>query len=67
MSLAEAIESTSLATRQLASRQLKWFRRDPRVCWIDVALDEDGAWAAGERERVVEQALALLREHGDRL
>ncbi|WP_172121132.1 tRNA (adenosine(37)-N6)-dimethylallyltransferase MiaA [Actinomyces faecalis] len=61
MTTEEAIESTCLATRQLVSRQLKWFRRDPRVHWLDVVLDEDGAWAAGERERVVEQALALLR------
>ncbi|WP_159621844.1 tRNA (adenosine(37)-N6)-dimethylallyltransferase MiaA [Ruania rhizosphaerae] len=31
---AEAIESTALATRQLARRQRKWFRRDPRVTWL---------------------------------
>ncbi|QOR72124.1 tRNA (adenosine(37)-N6)-dimethylallyltransferase MiaA [Ruania alkalisoli] len=31
---AEAIESTALTTRQLARRQRKWFRRDPRVTWL---------------------------------
>ncbi|UFU04202.1 tRNA (adenosine(37)-N6)-dimethylallyltransferase MiaA [Ruania suaedae] len=31
---AEAIESTAVATRQLARRQRKWFRRDPRLTWL---------------------------------
>ncbi|BDA65195.1 tRNA dimethylallyltransferase [Actinomyces capricornis] len=31
----EAIARTVQATRTLASRQIKWFRRDPRVHWID--------------------------------
>lgn len=56
-----AVAQTAQATRQLASRQIKWFRRDPRVRWIDVALDQDGALAAGERERVTEAALGLVR------
>ena len=30
----EAAEAISLATRQLARRQEKWFRRDPRVRWL---------------------------------
>lgn len=30
----EAIADTARATRQLARRQRKWFRRDPRVHWI---------------------------------
>lgn len=32
--VAQAVAATGLATRQLARRQLKWFRRDPRVHWL---------------------------------
>ena len=56
MSVPEAIGSTALATRQLASRQIKWFRRDPRVQWIDVALTEEGRCTDAERSRVTRQA-----------
>jgi tRNA dimethylallyltransferase len=41
MSHAEAIVSTSLATRQYAKRQWTWFKRDQRIEWItraDAAL-----------------------------
>ncbi|MCS4484238.1 tRNA (adenosine(37)-N6)-dimethylallyltransferase MiaA [Gleimia sp. 6138-11-ORH1] len=31
----EAIEAVALATRQLVRRQMKWFRKDPRINWID--------------------------------
>lgn len=31
----EARESIALATTQLAKRQIKWFRADPRITWID--------------------------------
>lgn len=61
MSREEAVEATAAATRKLASRQIKWFRRDPRVHWIDVALEPGGAWAPGERERVTRRALELVR------
>jgi tRNA dimethylallyltransferase len=35
MSLDQARDAIVLATRRLARRQRKWFRRDPRVTWID--------------------------------
>ena len=35
-SLEEALERAIIATRQFARRQERWFRRDPRVTWIDV-------------------------------
>ena len=60
MSVPEAIASTALATRQLASRQIKWFRRDPRVRWIDVDLTEDGRCTDAERSRVTRQAWELV-------
>ncbi len=34
MTTPEAVADTARATRQLARRQVKWFRRDPRVHWI---------------------------------
>lgn len=60
MSVPEAVADTAGATRKLASRQLKWFRRDPRVHWLDVAAAE-GAWAPGERERVVAEAVRIVQ------
>jgi tRNA dimethylallyltransferase len=33
-SLDEAVAATAKRTRQLARRQLAWFRRDPRITWI---------------------------------
>jgi tRNA dimethylallyltransferase len=30
----EAREQTITATRRFARRQLAWFRRDPRICWL---------------------------------
>ncbi|MDO4899127.1 tRNA (adenosine(37)-N6)-dimethylallyltransferase MiaA [Actinomyces sp.] len=60
LTVPEAIADTAAATRKLASRQLKWFRRDPRVHWLDAAASDSG-WAPGERRRVVEQAARLVR------
>lgn len=36
ISLAEAVEQTFIATRQLSRRQIKWFRRDKRIHWLDM-------------------------------
>ena len=33
--LAEAIEQTKTATRRFARRQDGWFRKDPRIVWVD--------------------------------
>lgn len=38
-SLDEAVEQVVIRTRQFAVRQLRWFRRDPRVRWVDVEHD----------------------------
>ncbi len=43
LSLEEAVESTVRRTRQLARRQMVWFRRDPRIRWFPA--DERGAAA----------------------
>ena len=60
LSVDEAVASTALATRQLASRQIKWFRRDPRLHWIDVALTETGQCADSERSRFTRRAWELV-------
>ena len=38
-SLDEAVESTVVHTRQFAVRQERWFRRDPRIRWVDITAD----------------------------
>lgn len=37
--LDEAVAQVVVRTRQFAVRQERWFRRDPRVEWIDVTVD----------------------------
>ena len=38
-SLDQAIEATILRTQQFAVRQERWFRRDPRIRWVQVGKD----------------------------
>lgn len=40
---AEARASTVVRTRQFARRQETWFRRDPRIAWIDSTLGDTSA------------------------
>lgn len=37
--LAEAVATIVTRTRQFAVRQDRWFRRDPRIRWVDVTTD----------------------------
>lgn len=55
-SLDEAVEQVVVRTRQFAVRQLRWFGRDPRVQWIDVADDP-----VGEASPAVVAALSAPR------
>jgi tRNA dimethylallyltransferase len=41
--LDEAVDTIVLRTRQFAVRQIRWFRRDPRLVWFDA--DADGGVA----------------------
>lgn len=50
----EAISDTIVRTRQFARRQDTWFRRDPRIGWID--------GSAADPESNLEAALAILAE-----
>ncbi len=40
-SLEEAVEEAVRRTRRFARRQLRWFRRDPRITWVDVGDGTD--------------------------
>ena len=48
--LAEAVSQLKVAIHQFAKRQLTWFRRDPRIVWLD------------PDRSLVEQVLVLLGE-----
>ena len=62
MSEDEAVESIALATRQLARRQVKWLRPDPRVHWLDVeSFDSNEAVARHVVELTQREAEASLR------
>jgi tRNA dimethylallyltransferase len=55
--LDEARLETVKATRRFARRQESWFRRDPRVTWLDAS----GAAAADPTERLLAEALQHIR------
>jgi tRNA dimethylallyltransferase len=47
LSLPDAVALITTRTRQLARRQLTWFRREPDLIWIDVEPDESPTKTAG--------------------
>jgi tRNA dimethylallyltransferase len=49
LSLDEAIEQIKIATRQLARRQMKWFRRFERVTWLPGDQPVDALVSAASR------------------
>jgi tRNA dimethylallyltransferase len=49
LTLGDAVERTVTGTRRYARRQRAWFRRDPRITWVDAA-------APDVRDRVVATA-----------
>jgi tRNA dimethylallyltransferase len=55
-----AIAQTARHTRQYAKRQLSWFRRDPRIVWLEMGDRPADAPA------IVERAVDLLRPLSDR-
>ena len=54
--LRDAREQTYVGTRRYVRRQRSWFRRDPRVHWLDPVK------AAADRARLVDGALRAWRE-----
>ena len=55
----EARDAISLATRQLARRQIKWFRRDPRIHWLDATDPASATKAAVSLLSDAEDPVAL--------
>lgn len=46
VALNDALDTAKVRTRRFARRQMKWFRRDPRIEWIDLQRDPGGqSWA----------------------
>ncbi|HRE00837.1 MAG TPA: tRNA (adenosine(37)-N6)-dimethylallyltransferase MiaA, partial [Ilumatobacteraceae bacterium] len=39
LSLTDAVRDIVVRTQQYAVRQERWFRRDPRIRWIDIVAD----------------------------
>ena len=50
---AAARAETVRATRRFVRRQRSWFRRDPRVRWLDAAAPDLAAVAAGSAARTL--------------
>ncbi|MBW8801975.1 MAG: tRNA dimethylallyltransferase, partial [Streptomyces sp.] len=55
--LEDAVRETVRATRRFVRRQRSWFRRDPRIQWLDATQDRP-------LDRLVHQALSTLEECG---
>jgi tRNA dimethylallyltransferase len=53
--LDQAVEAIITRTRRFATRQERWFRRDPRVRWIDI--DDDAADPLADVQACVIEAL----------
>jgi tRNA dimethylallyltransferase len=54
LALDEAMERTVKRTKELARRQMAWFRRDPRIRWFDAG--DDGALPLAEGIRAYLEA-----------
>ena len=57
----EARRDTVAATRRFVRRQRSWFRRDPRITWLDATATPTATAIPGAGDRLVEAALALVR------
>ncbi len=76
MTEAEAAESVALATRQLARRQVKWFRPEPRIHWLDVEAPGPAAGSGGAaggtgdgsvHSTLLDRAVDIVRREAQRL
>ncbi|HEX6499574.1 MAG TPA: tRNA (adenosine(37)-N6)-dimethylallyltransferase MiaA [Micromonosporaceae bacterium] len=61
---AEAMAETIRATRRFVRRQRSWFRRDPRVRWLDGAADDLLERVVTEIDRAVGDRLAQRADRG---
>ena len=53
VSLDLALEQVKFRTHRFSRRQLKWFRRDPRISWFDIDGDRPAT-------ALVDQALEMM-------
>lgn len=53
-SLEEAVARIKARTRQLARRQMTWFRREPGLIWVEVKRDEPVSSIAGRVIKAIE-------------
>jgi tRNA dimethylallyltransferase len=49
VTLDEAVDQAVRRTRQFARRQRAWFRRDPRIEWLEAESDPFEVWPALEQ------------------
>lgn len=56
----QAREQTARATRRFARRQQSWFRRDPRINWLDTCAAGEGTGAG--QAPLLDRALDLLAD-----
>lgn len=56
--LRDAIEVTARRTRQYAKRQISWFRRDPRIMWLDAPAPAVDADLVAVADQLLRRALA---------
>jgi len=63
--LEDAIDEIVTRTRQLAVRQERWFRRDPRIRWVDV-IDDPATEALPAVLEALDAACELHAVHPDR-
>jgi tRNA dimethylallyltransferase len=61
----DAVGSVALATRQLARRQAKWFRPDPRIVWLEAGEGAGGADARGRA--LADRAVDVVRSAAEGL
>ncbi|WIK64944.1 tRNA (adenosine(37)-N6)-dimethylallyltransferase MiaA [Gleimia hominis] len=54
LTLQETVDAVCLQTRQLVRRQVKWFRKDPRIHWLNAT--------EMSQDQLVDQALRIIRK-----
>ena len=63
--LDDALATAVTRTRRFARRQQRWFRRDPRIRWLDLGPQQAGAaWCVdpSDEEKAVAAISAMLRD-----
>jgi tRNA dimethylallyltransferase len=55
LSLAEAVALIKIRTRQLAKRQLTWFRREPQLDWLEIGREELASFTAQRILQMIKQ------------